>query len=209
MAITVDIVDNDKLVVTGLRKIIDDSGFAITGREFYTIAACREGLKESLPDILLLDIRLNDGNGIDFCREAVTLYPGLKIIMVSIFCELSTLDRSLDNGACGYLPKNVADSELLDAIRTVANDKTYIGRQLDAMKRKSQSTKTVTLNDCERSIVNGLMAGKTREKIASEMPISLSTVKWHINFMFSKFKVHNSTELIALLLKEGHIFPPQ
>ena len=81
--INVAIVDDHKMVVKSLSKLINESDIAFISKVYYDIQACKSGLKETLPDVLLLDVGLPDGDGVDFCAEIIKEYPDLKIVMLT------------------------------------------------------------------------------------------------------------------------------
>jgi DNA-binding NarL/FixJ family response regulator len=81
--IEVQIVDDHRMVVESLTKLINETSIAQISKSYYDLAACREGLAEGLPDILLLDIGLPDGDGVNFCDEIKKQYTELKIIMLT------------------------------------------------------------------------------------------------------------------------------
>ena len=99
--INLQIVDDHKMVVESLSKQINESGKAQVTGAYYDLASCRKGLESSVPDIMLLDIGLPDGDGVDFCKEITKKYPNLKIIMLTSYKEFSIAKRALHNGAKG------------------------------------------------------------------------------------------------------------
>ena len=104
--IDLQIVDDHKMVVESLSKLIDESGIAEITDVYYDLRTCWEGLSKRLPDILLVDIALPDGDGVDFCAEVKKVYPELKIMMLTTYKEFNIAKRALHNGALGYILKN-------------------------------------------------------------------------------------------------------
>jgi DNA-binding NarL/FixJ family response regulator len=94
------------MVVESLSKLINESGIAQVTCVYFDLKSCRTGLKDKLPDVLLLDIGLPDGDGVDFCTEIKKIHPRLKIIMLTTYKEFSIARRALYNGALGYILKN-------------------------------------------------------------------------------------------------------
>lgn len=113
--INLQIVDDHKMVVESLSKLINESGIAKITDVYFDLESCRKGLVKILPDILLLDIALPDGDGVDFCAEIKKEYPGLKIIILTIYKEFSMAKRALHNGADGYILKNAGSGRCLPA----------------------------------------------------------------------------------------------
>jgi DNA-binding NarL/FixJ family response regulator len=104
--LNVNIIDDHKLFVEGLTRIINDSKTIKVTAKAHTVTACKWLLLSGLPDVLLLDINLPDGNGIDLCYELINKYPELKILALTSFGELTVIRRMLDAGALGYILKN-------------------------------------------------------------------------------------------------------
>ena len=91
--INVIIVDDHKVVTKGFEHLINESGVAQVTGKAYSVAECRNILAKIQADVLLLDINLPDGNGIDLCTEIKTEYPELKILMLTSYSELSTISE--------------------------------------------------------------------------------------------------------------------
>ena len=85
--ITIQIADDHKMIVDGFTKLINESGLAIVDNVYYDLNSCRLGLAKMVPDILLLDIVIPGGDGIDFCAEIKKSYPGLSVIMLTVYKE--------------------------------------------------------------------------------------------------------------------------
>ncbi len=124
--INVFITDDHTMLVEGLAKAIDSSGIARVGNVSANIADCRKALIAEQPDILLLDISLPDGSGVDFCKEVVSVYPSVKVIAITSHNEYSTARQMLDNGASGYILKNSSSEEVIEGIQAVSNGRRYI-----------------------------------------------------------------------------------
>ena len=109
----VAIVDDHKIITDGLERLINESGIASVTGKAYSVAGCREMLKNGQPDVLLLDISMPDGSGIDLCLKIKEKYPQVKVVMLTSYGELTTINRALEAGADGYILKNSEPEELL------------------------------------------------------------------------------------------------
>ncbi|MDR0750673.1 MAG: response regulator transcription factor [Tannerellaceae bacterium] len=124
--INVAIVDDHKVIADGLERLINESGLACVTGKAHSIAGCRELLKDRQPEVLLLDISMQDGSGIDLCPEIKAKYPQVKVLMLTSYGELATITRALEAGANGYVLKNSEPEELLEGICTVASGERFL-----------------------------------------------------------------------------------
>ena len=104
--IKVAIVDDHKMIVDGLERLINESEIARVVGMAYSGAECMQLLKSNQPEVLLLDIGLPDINGIELCSKIKACYPQVKIMMLTSYGELASISRALDAGADGYVLKN-------------------------------------------------------------------------------------------------------
>lgn len=131
--IKVIIVDDHPIFINGLKQLIDSQpnisviGTAENCKEFYSL------VEISNPDIILLDINLPDGNGIDLCNSIHEKTAEIGIIAVSSFSEYVYINKMLSNGANGYLLKNANPKEFIDAINDVYNGRKYISQEIQTI----------------------------------------------------------------------------
>lgn len=128
--IKVYITDKSSKLTDNLCSAIDKSKTAIVKGVFDRLKKCREALAAQTPDVLLLGLALQDGNGIDFCEEVLQEYPDIKILVLTNDDEYSITKRVMDNGAFGFIQKNALPEELIAGICAVANGKYYIGGKI-------------------------------------------------------------------------------
>ena len=119
--IRVAIVDDHKVVADGFERIVNESEQARVIGKAYSAAGCLELIDATTPDVLLLDIGLTDGNGIDLCAKIKEKYPQVKVLMLSGYGELFTINRALKAGADGYMLKSSMSEEVIDGICTVVS----------------------------------------------------------------------------------------
>jgi len=192
----VQIVDDHKMVVESLERMIAESGVArVTGR-YYDIASCREGLKQGVPDILLLDVALPDGDGIEFCAEAVRLYPSLKIIMLTSYKEFNIARHALHNGARGYILKNADLEEVFAGIETVDRGELFLCEEIDLLLSDKRDTAVIWLTNREKEILRYTAEGYTVKEIADLIFRAPETVKLYRKQLLLKLQVKNMAELI-------------
>lgn len=195
--IHVAIVDDHKVVAEVLGKIINESGIASVTDTYYDLESCRKGLKEKMPDILLLDIELPDGDGVDFCAEIRTAYPELKVVMLTAYNEYNIAGQARDNGACGYILKHADSTEILAGIKAVSRGEEFMCKGISLLIEEKKDQKVIWFTDRELEILSYLAKGYTTSRISSRLSISAETVKKHRRNMLIKTKSENVAELIA------------
>jgi DNA-binding NarL/FixJ family response regulator len=194
--IEVQIVDDHRMVVESLSKLINETTIARVGNVYYDLTTCREGLEKGLPDILLLDIGLPDGDGVDFCAGIMKKYPRLKIIMLTSYKEFSIAKRSLHNGARGYILKNAESEEMLLGIETVSEGELFLCDEIDILLKEKANDDVVWLSDREREILKYVADGYTTKEIANFIFREPDTVKFFRKNLLIKLNARNVAELI-------------
>ncbi|MDR1258933.1 MAG: response regulator transcription factor [Tannerellaceae bacterium] len=202
--VTVHIADDHAMVVELLIPVINDSGIARVTGSSLMLSECRKTLASNLPNILLLDINMSDGNGIVFCAEVHKLYPDLKIIGLTGHDEYSSVMLMLKNGASGYIVKSEAVSEVLEAIHAVTNGETYVSRKMEQVIRKTTKM-DVSLTPREKQVLQMVAIGMSNPQIAGQLKVALSTVLSFRKKLNLKLNASNPVELISNARKEGLI----
>lgn len=199
--IKVIIVDDHKILVEGLVKLIDESNVAIVSAVCYDAKTCRNILKTITPDVLLLDINLPDSNGVELCKELKSLYPQLKILALSSFSEYSVVTRMLKSGAAGYTLKSVLSEELIEAIETIANGKTFICHELE-LQLKKKNNQSIWLTPREKEMLELIVEGYTNPQIAEKLFLSPETIKGYRKNLLFKLEAKNSAMLVRIAIEQ-------
>ena len=203
--IDVYIADDHQMVCEGLSELINKSGEAHVSHTFNTLEACRQALQKRLPDVLLLDLSMPDGDGVAFCQQIVGTYPNVRVVAVTIHDEYSMIQRMMECGAHGYVLKNSPAEELIEAIVSVWQKQKYVSLQVEAILQEGRKN-SVVLTDVEKNILSLVCNGMTNPEIAVHMHLSTETVKWYRKRLLAKFGVKNTVSLVTLVMKE-HILP--
>ena len=194
--IEVQIVDDHRMVVESLKKLINETNIARVSAVYYDLVTCREGLAKKLPDILLLDIGLPDGDGVDFCAEIKKQYLGLKIIMLTSYKEFSIAKRALHNGALGYILKNAESEEMFLGIETVSKGEVFLCDEIDILLKEKVNNDAIWLSDRESEILKYVANGYTTKEIADLIFRDSETVKFFRKNLLIKLNARNVAELI-------------
>ena len=193
--IRVAVVDDHKIITDGLERLINESEIARVTRKAYSVTGCLELLKSEQPEVLLLDISLPDGNGIDLCTKIKVKYPQVKVLMLTSYGELATITRALDAGADGYVLKSSMPEELLEGIRAVAYGERFLCEEVDITLRKSNSN-SMELTRREMELLQLIAAGYTLPEQADKMCLGYHTVRGYRQKLNIKLGAHNTVQLV-------------
>jgi len=184
------------MLVDGILGNINASGDAGVRGVYYDVKSCCEGLKECVPDVLLLDLNLPDGNGINLCKEFKKLYPEMKIIILTMYDDYDIVMRCLKNGANGYLLKDEKIENIIVAIVKVYLGGTYISAKIQAMLDKNRRREMIVLTPQEEKALGYICDGMTDPQIADKMFICKETAKGYGKILKYKFDVKNRSALV-------------
>lgn len=198
--ITVHITDDHKILTEGLSILINESKIALVTGISHTLAECRSALSFKRPDILLLDIQLPDGSGIDFCKEMRERYPELKILALTTHNEYSVVRRMMDNGAHGYILKNALSEEILAGIETIMSGEIFLCEDVDMLIRK-QDENNVWLTTRERELLRHIVDGCTNQEIADKLFLGVETIKTYRKNLIFKLGAKNSMVLVKMAIE--------
>jgi DNA-binding NarL/FixJ family response regulator len=152
------------------------------------------------PDVAVLDVRLPDGSGVEVCREVRSQMPNIYCLMLTSFSDDDALFASIMAGASGYLLKQIKGTELVQALKRVANgesllDPSLIKQLMQKIRNESDIDERVArLTMQERTILGLIAEGKTNRQIAAEMFLAEKTVKNYVSNMLSKMGFSRRTE---------------
>lgn len=201
MAIKIFITDDHYMIVEGIRSLLQPhENIEWTGHAM-NAASCLAFLQNQPVDVLLLDINLPDKSGIDLCKEIKTKYPGIHIIGLTSFNQLSYIEKMMNNGASGYLLKNATQEELIEAIETVMKGQLFLSNEVASIMEKAGDSKIPVITRREKEVLGLIADGLTNHEIADKLFISTTTVDTHRKSLLAKFEVKNTAVLIRLAMQ--------
>jgi len=200
------LVDDHEVVRMGLRTLLErKEGFIIVG-EASNVAEAVAVAHQSQPDVIVMDIRLPDGNGVEACREIRAELPDTKVIMLTSYADDEAIYGSIMAGASGYLLKQTRGQSLAEAIERVASgesllDPAVTARVLERMRSlaRGEQDDLAVLTDQERKILALIAEGKTNKEIADEIFLSDKTVKNYVSSILSKLNLRRRSEAAAFM----------
>jgi DNA-binding NarL/FixJ family response regulator len=214
MPIRILLADDHEVVRDGVRALLEKQtdmsivGEAADGHEAAQLA------EELRPDVVIMDIGMPNLNGIDATRRILAAHPDVAILILSMHQDESYVLRSLKAGAKGYLLKDSLRGDVLDAIRAVANGRSFLTRKIRRMmqedyirelEQRGLEDSYDLLTDREREVLQLAAEGKPNKEIAGALSISLTTVETHRAHILQKLGLHSVPELILYAVRKGII----
>jgi DNA-binding NarL/FixJ family response regulator len=198
------VVDDHELLRAGTRRILDDAtGFSVVG-EAGDADTALQVIADVNPDVVLVDIRLPDRNGIELARQIAVDFPNTTVLILSAYDDENYIRASLAAGVAGYLLKTMPSDELVRSIRSacegldIHGDGAPLGRgeQSDLHLRDGSPRLTAR----EQEVVRLVARGMSNKAIARQLGISPRTVEGHLNHVFDKLGTTSRTELVHYAL---------
>ncbi len=216
--ISLAIIEDHRILVDSLGLMLRQEGDIEFLGSADSLAKGRDLLQQVSPDVLLLDVHLPDGDGLDLLPEIRKASPETQVVVLTSYTDEATLMRAIDSGVNGFVSKNSSFAELLSTIRLAAEGEIVMPTSLlmglilrmprdrNAAYREEKGWERLTLR--EREILEQLARGIGGEGIAEQLHIAPLTVRTHIRNLMAKLGVHSRLEAVAFGLKHGLIDPP-
>jgi DNA-binding NarL/FixJ family response regulator len=194
------LVDDHEVVRRGVRELLEtESDIEIVGEAGTAEEAVGRILATS-PDVAVLDVRLPDGSGVEVCRDVRSARPDLACIMLTSYADDEALFDAIMAGASGYVLKQVRGSDLIDAVRKLADGQSLLdprvtAKVIERLRRGPEEDERLrNLTDQERKILVLLSDGLTNRQIAEEMFLAEKTVKNYVSNLLAKMGMSRRTE---------------
>jgi DNA-binding NarL/FixJ family response regulator len=203
------LVDDHEVVRDGIKALLSEFEDVVITGESDTAERAIHLIKQSNPDIVLLDIGLKDVSGLELCQQLSRDMPHIKVIMLTMYNTEEYIFNAIKSGAVGYLPKTISRAELIDAIRKVMSGEEFFASSISSIILKSyirqvhhqQSSADQKLTPREAEILRFFAEGLTNPQIAEKLFISVRTVESHKNHIMQKFGLKSTVDLIKFALK--------
>ncbi|MBL1407833.1 response regulator [Sphingobacterium faecale] len=203
--INIVILDDHPIVLEGLKSLLLNHSATIAVQTFSSALNFNKFMEERPSvDILLLDINLPDGNGLDICKHLQVQHPSIKVIALSNQIEQSIIRQMFDNGACGFLLKSTPSEKIISSILDALQGQIVMDPEVMRILTTPIQTKTFpALTKREKQLIALLAQGKTTSTIAEELFLSKFTIDTYRKNLLQKFKVKNTSELLMLVMQEN------
>ena len=200
--IRVFLVDDHEVVRRGVAEVLEDDPDLTVAGEAGSVAEALARVPAVRPDVVLIDMRLPDGNGAALCRELRERVPGLRCIVLTSYSEQDALEAAIRSGASGFLLKQVRGPALVSAVRTVADGGTSFDDVGPAMSRSRPAAagteRLDLLTDQERTVLRLIGEGLTNRQIGQRMGLAEKTVKNYTSHLLAKLGLERRTQAAIL-----------
>ena len=212
MSIRVLIADDHKIMLAGLRSLLEKQtdfevvGEADNGRKAVQMA------QEKTPDVVVMDVSMPDLNGIEATMQIVESLPKTRVIALSMHSDKRFVMGMLRAGASGYLLKDCASQELANAIVQVAGGKKYLSPEITGVviddfllggSSEEVATAASPLSPREREVLQLIAEGWSTKQIASHLYVSIKTIETHRRQIMKKLDLHSIADLTKYAIREG------
>lgn len=222
MTIRVAVVDDHSVVRQGMRSFLAEAGMNVVG----DAASGEEAIqlaKEQQPDVMLLDIRMKDKDGLSALPEIKAASPATQVIILTTYANPAYLSQAMRDGACGYLLKETELEDIVSAIKTAASNNQLIDRALlneallntdehpavalnrseTAQELNSDDDLIEPISEREYDVLRLMTRGMSNADIAAELNVGVSTVKTHVQHILRKLNVSDRTQAALMAVRKG------
>jgi DNA-binding NarL/FixJ family response regulator len=198
--------DDHEVVREGLRTLLSrHAGLAVVG-EAASMKEAIEAAAKAKPDVVIMDVRLPDGSGVEACRAIREARPETHVIMLTSYADDEALFASIVAGASGYLLKQTRGQAVVDAIEAVAQGRSLLdpdvtGKVLERVRRgrEQEDPALASLTDQERKVLEQLAEGKTNREIGAALFLSEKTVKNYVSRILDKLGLSRRAQAAAYM----------
>jgi DNA-binding NarL/FixJ family response regulator len=200
--------DDHKIVRHGLRKILEDEFTEVTVGEASRDFEIYEQLDKIKWDIIILDISLPGKSGLEVLKDIKSVHPHIPVLILSMYPEEQFALRVMKSGAAGYVRKDSAPEELVDAVSEILSGRKYYSPAVmdllsDNVKRGAKSELSEILSDREYEIFMLIAQGKTVSEIAEILSLSVKTVSTHRSHILEKTKLKNNADIVMYAVRNN------
>lgn len=208
-ALSVAIIEDQPRIREGLRVLIDGSDGFRCAASFGSMEEALAGIGRDLPAVVLVDIGLPEMSGIDGVRLLKKRYPGLAMVMLTVYDDDQRVFEALCAGACGYLLKKTPPARLLESLKEVAGGgapmSPQVARRVISLFQKVRTPEEAeyALTAHEIRLLKLLVEGHNYKTAADELGVSIHAISFHMRNIYEKLEVHSKSEAVAKALRAG------
>lgn len=207
--IKVLIADDHAVVRRGLREILSETSDVLVGGEAASVPEVRQKLAAERWDVVVLDVNMPGGSGIELLGELRRLSPAPRALVLTVYPEQQYAVRAIRAGASGFLTKESAPEKLIEAVRKVAAGGKYVSQELaetlaSVVAGEAAGAPHERLSDREFEVLKMLASGRTVSQVAADLNLSVKTVSTHRTRILKKMEMQTNAELTHYAVK-NHI----
>lgn len=203
MVLRIELVDDHEVVREGLKALLNAQDDIEVVGEAATVAEAVRRVGYDSPDVVVLDVRLPDGSGIEACREIRARWPDVRVLMLTSFADDEALFSSIMAGASGYVLKQIKGTDLVESVRRVGRGESLLDPEMtDRVFRRIRGEEPddpllARLSKQERKILDLIAEGLTNRQIAERMFLAEKTVKNYVSNVLAKLDMSRRSEAAA------------
>ena len=205
------VVDDHAVVRSGVRHLLENADDLVVVAEAGTPSEALAACAASLPDVVVMDVRLGDESGIDATREIRRWHPDIRVLVLSTFVDDDAVVGAIMAGASGFVLKRISGDELVNSVRRVSRGESLLdpgvtGGLLGRIRDNSGSLKDIRLarlTPREERILNLVAGGLTNREIGAQLFVSEKTVRNQMSTILSKLEVARRAEAVAYLVRHA------
>jgi two-component system, NarL family, response regulator DevR len=209
--VRVMVVDDHEVVRKGLRSLLAATDDLVVTADAATMGEAIDQIERGEPDVVVMDVRLANENGIEVTREIRTRRPNIRVLMLSSFADEEAVLASILAGAAGYVLKQIRGDDLVNAIRAVARhqnllDPAVTKSVLDRLRSESRLAKDkrlARLSAQEERVLALIATGMTNKQIGEELHLAEKTVRNYVSTILGKLEVARRAEAAVYLTRHG------
>ncbi len=213
------LVDDHEVVRQGLRALLESNETIDVVGEAGTAADAVRRVGYDGPDVVVMDVRLPDGSGVDACREIRSRWPDIRVLMLTSYADEEALVAAIMAGAAGYVLKRINSDELVSSVQRVGRGESLLDPEMtERLFRKirgeaEEDPLLARLSPQERKILDLIAAGMTNREIAEELYLAEKTVKNYVSNLLGKLEMKRRSEAAAyaarLAASRRRQYPPE
>ncbi len=214
LPIRVVIADDHEVVRYGLRTVVAAQEDIRTVGEAANGTQAVQMVRDFHPDVLLLDLRMPEMDGLEVCREIRDISPATKVLVLTTFDDDDDVFGAVGAGASGYVMKDIRPKALMRTIRDVAEGQTVLdekiaGRVLCGRTESDEAARRYDLSDREREVLNLMAQGLNNKEVAESLWIGEATVKTHVSSVLHKLGTSHRMQAVVTAMREGLVEMPR
>ena len=192
------IADDHPLFRAALRSALDKAAPGSAVEECASLAEAKAAMQSAPVDLLLLDLKLSDSEGMAGLAAVRAEYPAVPVAVISASEDPPVVRRALGLGAAGFIPKSAALPQMVEAIAAILAGDSWAPDLPETEDGDDLAARVSSLTPSQLRILEGLKAGRLNKQIAFDLGVSEATIKAHLTSVFRKLGVHNRTQAVIL-----------
>jgi DNA-binding NarL/FixJ family response regulator len=203
------LVDDHEMVARGLAAVLESEDDLHVVGTAASADECLRSVPDSAPDVVVMDLRLGDADGIDATRTLRALLPETSVVILTAYPDQRVMARALEAGCCGFVSKTGRPEELIAAVRAAANGSATFPRDaVERLVRHDDSGEGANLSARELEVLRLMAAGHSTNDIAEKLSLSVHTTRNHVRNLMSKLGAHSRLDAVVSAARSGLIDLP-